>query len=985
MKGHAAQLRLVLGTSLIALAASAQAQTGSPAQSPSEIEASEAVRAADTTANSNPNGPAPSRSEEIVVTGSRLVRNGFQAPTPVTVVAVEDLVKAAPTNIPDALNQLPQFSGSRGATGGAGDNTLSNANQPRAGNYLNLRNVGSQRMLVLLDGRRVPPTSFEGIVDTNTIPQALVQRVDVVTAGASAVYGADAVSGVVNFVLNTKLQGIKGSLQRGITERGDNANWRGSIAGGTSFAGGRGHVVASFDHFDSDGIARKDARPYLTEPYYWLAGTGTAADPFRTVTNAVSSNSTYGGLITGVQNAAGANNPAGAGLLNTMFTGPQTTQRQQLGIATNNVNVRIGGDGNQGYYDTVLAAALRTEQAFAHARYELIDNVTMFAQGSYSFARNRYNALYDNRAGTTALRIYSGNPYLPADIQDQMTATGTASFSLSKVFTDLPTYATDTKTESWTTTAGLEGTFDFLDNGRWDIFYTHGDAQLRTSQAQNENRNLFAAVDAVRNPANGNIVCRISLVNPGLLPGCAPLNPFGSGTLSAAAADFVSNTSTFQVTNKLDEAGANFGGAPFATWAGPVAFNIGLNYRRQTLFETSNANPAIPVDYTGVRGVPATPPARFSFTNVGIADGKVTSKEAYGELVVPLLKDFALAQQLELNGAVRYTDYSTSGGVWTWKGGVSWAVIDGLRFRATRSKDIRAPTLYDLFAGRQVNPSFYNDEGVTGLTLPTVQTAGGNAGLRPEVGHTTAIGVVLQPSFLRGFSASIDYYDLKVTDAISTIGALVAQRACVASGGADPLCGLIVRPGPITDTSAGNFPSEFRNFPVNIASLRTSGVDIDVNYRSDLLGGRLLLRGVVSYLDKFETNSGAGARTFDLAATVNRSRWRGTLSANFDTQAFGLFVQSRIIGAAHRDMARNNGQIYVDNDVPAQAYFDATINFNAKAGDRTLTPFLTVNNLFDRKALILPAAFSPGVLLPTDSGAYDTIGRRFTAGVRFGL
>jgi iron complex outermembrane receptor protein len=988
MLNHAARLRLVFGSSLIALAASAQAQTSPAPQAPSEIEAARAASDAAPAADAAPGAIPPAaadRGDDIVVTGSRVVRNGFQAPTPVTVVAVEDLVKAAPTNIPDALNQLPQFSGSRGATGGAGDNTLSNANQPRAGNYLNLRNVGSQRMLVLLDGRRVPPTSFEGIVDTNTIPQALIQRVDVVTAGASAVYGADAVSGVVNFVLNTKLEGVRGTLQRGITERGDNANWRASIAGGTSFAEDRGHIVASFDHFDSDGIARKDARPYLTEPYYWLAGTGTAADPFRTVTNAVSSNSTYGGLITGVQNAAGANNPAGSGLLNTMFVGPQTTRRQQLGTATNNVNVRIGGDGNQGYYDTVLAAALRTEQAFVHARYDLTDNITAFAQGSYSFARNQYNALYDNRAGATALRIYSGNAFLPANIQAQMTATGTSSFSLSKVFTDLPVYATDTKTESWTTTAGFEGKFDFLTNGRWDVFYTHGDAQLRTSQAQNENRNLFAAIDAVRDPASGNVVCRVTLVNPGLLPGCVPLNPFGSGTLSAAASDYVSNPSQFQVTNKLDEVGANFGGSPFDTWAGPVAFNVGLNYRKQSLGQTSNADPTVAIDYTGIRGLPATTPARFSFTNVGVADGKLTSKEAYGELVVPILKDFVLAQELELNGAVRYTDYSTSGGVWTWKGGVSWVVTNGLRFRGTRSKDIRAPTLYDLFAGRQVNPAFYNDEGVTGLTLPTVQTSGGNALLVPEVGHTTAVGVVLQPAFLPGFSASIDYYDLKITNAISTITPLVAQRACVASGGSDPLCSLIIRPGPITDTSAGNFPTEYRNFPVNIASLRTSGVDFDVNYRTNVPGGRLLLRGVVSYLDKFETNSGAGARTFDIAATVNRSRWRATLSANLDAGPIGLFLQSRIIGAAHSDTAANVGQIYVDNDIPAQAYFDATINANIKAGSRTLTPFLTVNNLLDRKALIIPAAFSPGVLLPTDSGAYDTIGRRFTAGVRFGF
>lgn len=986
-------LYLVFSTSLIAVGSHAQAQNNPTTQSPAEQEAAEAASENDVAANPNADdGPAADAdaeggasaaySGEVVVTGSRVVRNGFQAPTPVTVVSVEDLVKASPTNIPDALNQLPQFTGSRSVTGGAG-NILTNANQPRAGNYLNLRNVGSQRMLVLLDGRRVPPTSFEGIVDTNTIPQGLVQRVDVVTAGASAVYGADAVSGVVNFVLNTKLKGIKGSLQSGISTYGDNFNWRGSVAAGTSFADDRGHIVVSFDHFDSEGVPRKDARPYLTDPLYFLDGLGTAASPFRVVTNAVNSNSTYGGLITGVQNATGANNPAGAALLNRQFLDSQNTRPLQRGAPTSNPNVRIGGEGSRGAYDTVLAAALRTEQAFAHARYDLTDNVTAFAQGSYSFARNRYNALYDNRVGGAALRIFSGNPFIPADIQAQMTATGTASFSLSKMFTDLPVYATDTRTESWTTTIGLEGSFDFFANGKWDVFYTHGDARLRTSQAQNENRNLFAAVDAVRDPA-GNIVCRVALTNPGLVPGCVPLNPFGSGTPSAEARDFVSNFSQFAVTNKLDEVGANFGGSPFETWAGPVSFNIGVNYREQSLNETSNANPAIPVDYTGIRGVPAgNPPSRFSFTNVGVARGKLNAKEAYGELVVPLLKDFVLARNLELNGAVRYTDYSTSGGVWTWKGGVSWEVTDGIRFRATRSKDIRAPTLFDLFAGRQINPAFYNDEGVTGLNLPTVVVSGGNPNLRPEVGKTTAIGVVLQPPFLPGFSASVDYYDLKITDAIGAIAPLVAQRACVASGGTDPLCSLIIRPGPITDQSPGNFPTEFRSFPINVASLRTSGVDIDLNYRTELAGGRLFVRSVIGYLDKFETQNDPTSRTFEVAGLANRSKWRATISANYDSGPVGLFLQARVIGAAKRDTPANNGQIYEDNSIPAQTYFDATIDFDAKVGNRTLTPFLTVNNLLNKKALIIVPAFAPGTLVPTEAGTYDVIGRRFTAGVRF--
>ncbi|HWJ70322.1 MAG TPA: TonB-dependent receptor [Sphingobium sp.] len=926
----------------------------------------------------------------IVITGSRIVRTGAQEPTPVTIVQVEDLVKAAPTNIPDALNQLPQFQGSRSAAGGTGDNTLSNANTPRSGNYLNLRNVGSQRMLVLLDGRRVPPTSFEGIVDTNVIPQSLVRQVDVVTAGASAVYGADAVSGVVNFVLDKRFEGLKASVQSGITEYGDNFNWRASIAGGTSFAGGRGHIVASYDYYASDGIPRKNMRPDLMDPVYFQTGTGTAADPYRTVTNARGTSSTTGGLITGVSN------PVAAGqLMGLQFLGGEDYRPIILGAPTQNANVRIGGEGVVGYPDTVLVAGLKTHQVFGHARYEVTDNTTIFAQASYAWAQNQYDTLYDNRTGAAAFQIFSDNPYLPDGISQIMRDTGTASFSMGRLLTDLPVYATDTRTESWIATAGAEGSFEFLKNGRWDLYYTYGSSTLDTSQLQNENRNLLAAVDAVdegeyRNGVrNGNVVCRVMLVNPGLLPNCTPLNLFGAGSPSQAAIDYVTGYSQFHVRNQTHEVGANFSGALFAVWGGDVSFNIGATYRHKSLAEDSNADPAVPINYTGIRGTPATTPARFSFTNVGVADGSTSSKEAYGELVVPLLSDVAGFRYFELNGAARYTDYDTSGGIWSWKVGGIWEPVRGVRFRVTRSRDIREPTLYDLFAGRQINPSFFTDQGVTNQTLPTILESGGNLNLRPEIGHTTAAGVVLQPAFLPGLVLSVDYYNLKIEDAIGTLGINTVRDQCVESGGASPLCDLIIRPGPITDTSIDNFPTKILNYPINIASLETQGIDIDLGYRLPLsrlsgsMNGTLNFRAISNYLIHYKTNAGAGARTYELEGLVGRSRWRHTVSMNYHNGGFDAFLQARIVGSAQRDTAGNTGYIYEKQKVPAETYFDLSLSTEVDAGFTRFTPFLTVNNLLDNDPPILSSSFSPGVLLPTDSGTYDVMGRRFTFGVRF--
>ncbi|MEN3747402.1 TonB-dependent receptor [Sphingomonas sp. HF-S3] len=990
-------IALLVGVSLFALPGIAYAQDAVPAED-----------VATSTDQSTSVDDAGAPAEEIVVTGSRIARSGAQEQTPVTMVAVEDLQKAAPTNIPDALNQLPQFQGSRSTTGGSGNNVLSNANQPRAGNYLNLRNVGSQRMLVLLNGRRVPPTSFEGIVDTNTIPQGLVQRVDVVTAGASAVYGADAVSGVVNFILDTKFQGVRGSLQSGVTELGDGFNWRGSLAGGTSFAGGRGHIVASYDHFDSDGVGSKADRPYLYEPLYFLAGRGTSADPFRTVTNTRNIGYTPGGLITGASNAA-----AQARLLNLQFLDSQTTRALVIGAPTQQANVRIGGEGAVGIPETVLAAKLRTDQAFTHVRYDLSDTVTAFVQGSYSKAYNQYDTNFDSRTGAQGFTIFRENPYIPTAIRQVLTDTNAASFTLSRQLKDFPVNRTETDTRSWTTTAGFEGKVSFLENGRWDAYYTHGDSRLNTRQVQNENRNLFAAVDAVdeglfrTGTANGNIVCRVTITNPSLVPGCVPVNLFGNGTPSAAAVDFIAGYTEFEVTNKLDEFGANFSGSPFSTGAGPVGFNVGVTYRRQSLLETSNSDPSIRVDYTGgsdprtpatytgIRGVPGltaalpTPPARFNFTNVGTAKGSTETKEVYGEFVLPLLRDVPLFNYFELNGALRYTDYSTSGGIETWKIGGIWEPIDGVRFRATYSKDIREPTLYDLFAGTQINPSFYDDQGFTNQNLATLFVSGGNPDLKPEQGRTLAFGAVLTPRFLPGFSASVDYYRLKIEDAIGTIGPNVIRDQCRASGGTDPLCALIVRPGPITDTSPANFPTEVRQYPINIAYLETEGVDIDISYRLPLsklsngLTGTLSLRGISNYTPRYETNAGAGSATFDLAGTVGRSKWRHTITASYDDGGLGLFLQARIIGAAQRDTAKNTNQVYVENTVAAETYLDFTIDYDITVGSRRMTPFFTVNNLLDNRAPIVAISFIPGVLIPTESGTYDILGRRFTAGVRF--
>lgn len=932
-------------------------------------------------------------SDTMVVTGSRIIRDGYQAPTPVTVVRTEELSQGAPTNIADGLRQLPQFAPSNGQTAAGspgGSLFLTNTNPPAVGNFLNLRGLGAQRMLILIDGRRIPPTSFEGTVDTNVIPQALAQRVDVVTGGASAVYGADAVSGVVNYVLDTSYTGVKGLVQGGTSEYGDADNVRGSVAMGMPFASGRGHVLFSAEHYFNTGVKHRYDRPYLNDPDnpYYLGGQGTEADPYRILHGVRNVQYTPGGMITAAFDAAGDSNPAGASLVNLHFLTDQVAVPFRFGAPSGNSGVRIGGDGSTGTPSGTGAATLRTDQAFARISYDLTPDITAFLQGAVAEARNRYIGNFDSRGGVSALTIFSGNPYLPADIQQLMDDTGTASFRFARQQLDFPGYESDVLNNSFNVTAGLEGVFDAFDiNWNWDLYATYGEARLRASQLQAENRNFFAATDAVVDPATGDVVCRVNITNPGFLPGCVPINLFGDGTPSRDAVDFIMGPSQYQVVNDLKEIAGNIGGSPFSTWAGPVSINIGASYREQSLVQTSNADPAIAVDFGDIRGVSGNR-ARFGFTNSGVAEGSYSAAEIYGEAVVPLLSGVPFAEILELNGAVRYTDYSTSGGVDTWKVGLSWQPYSDVRVRATRSKDIRAPTLYDLFAGRDLGLVSFTDTGVTNLTQINTNYTGGNPDLMPEVANTTSIGIIYQPSFLPGLTASIDYYELTIKDAITNISASVAHNDCVASGGTSPLCDLFDRPLGGLNPDPANFPRSFFATSVNIASLDTWGIDFDVTYAANLadfhdaLVGRLSLRALANYVPEYATNAGAGARTLDAAGTPGRSKWRGLMSANYDVGPLGVFFQARYIGPAQRDTLENTGFIYLENDLPAQVYFDMSVKYDIEVGGRRFTPFFTVNNLQNRKALLIPTTFLPNVPVPTVS-TYDYIGRRYTAGIRF--
>lgn len=922
-------------------------------------------------------GPAVS---DIVVTGSRIVRDGYQAPTPVTVAPVEDLLKSTPSNIPDALNKLPQFTSSSSPA----RSSHNFANEPNHGNVLNLRGVGGGRTLILFDGVRVPPTTYVGTVDVSVIPNALIERVEVVTAGASAAYGSDAVTGVVNFVLDRDFTGVSGSAQAGVSVRGDNASQRLSLAVGTKVLGDKGHLLLSGEFYNSEGMLRSDRRAALRDYVYLgsvagsTAAPGSAANPLKLYDNVR--------LIFSSDNGKIINGP----FANFTINNDGTLRPFANGVATGTGGFSVGGDGFTIPADVHAVAPLKTYNAFGRFSYSLTPDVEFFAQGNFSRSDLRYVSQTNAWTGTQNAPVFEGNPFIPAPIAAALAANPTPDqrFDVGKYSADLDKKpVTNERTDFWMVTAGFTGD---LDGWKWRADYTHGDSKHSVDQSGlYDYQKAYAALDAVRD-GSGNIVCRPTLdPDPAVrarFTGCQPLNVFLTGAAYSAQPgyDYATGTMSYDARIKHDAFQAAIQGSPFELPGGPVDIVVGAEYRKQSLRLTSNSDPSLldtPAErnayFAGLRGV-AGASLFYWLTNVGVANGTVNVKEAFAEVNVPILKDTVGFQSLALNAAGRITDYSTSGTVKTWKVGAVWQPIADITLRGTLSRDIRAPTLFNLFAGDQSGIGLLTDP-VTNISQNVSTVSGGNPNLKPEVAKTLAVGAVLRPRFLPGFSLSIDYFRLKIDGAIGTLGAGQIVQNCFANAGA-PECGLISRP------SAAAFPTLVRLAPANIAFLETAGIDFDATYTAELGSGRLTARLYASYLDKYITQQSVAVPALDSSAygnnAVGRPRWRGTFNLNYATEQFSVFVSEQYFSSMKLGSPDVNQNYVGSPRIPEVWTTDLTLTANIKAMNGSLQPFITINNLFDKQPPLV-ASNIPGVNLPTIFSLYDTIGRTFTAGVRF--
>lgn len=952
-------------------------------------------------------------SDQIIVTGSRVARDGFQAPTPLVVLSQQDIQNTSPSNnIADFVNQLPQLAGSTRPA-----NSRLNISNGSAGiNALNMRNLGESRVLVLVDGRRSVGSTIFGWVDINTIPQALVDRVEVVTGGASSAYGSDAVTGVVNFVLNKKLEGLRISGDIGLTDKGDGFNYSGSVAGGMSFTDGRGHAVFNAEIAHQDGIYEIDPndRPWNHRGYLafqnpdYVAGNGLPQFiTFRE--NAGQTNQAPGGFITG---SAGNNNALRGlyfgqnGQVNQFNYGSFNSPALNSGSA---VTRTVGGDWRLNDSGRRIGLNPKDDRwgVFGRLSYEVADGVEIFAEGSYNRQEVFFNAgpnlgsaTLDTRGCTTIPVAVTCNAFALQTLGAARLA-GVDSVSITTTAADLPFRGINNQREVQRYVIGAEGEFDaFGKSARWDVYGQYSRSDLReqlrnimnVARMRDATNAAFAPAGNSGGYATGSIQCLINVDADANNndPNCVPLNRLGIGVADPAAIDYVLGEPYRKQVMEQYVAGANLSLTPFATWAGDVSIAIGGEYREEKI------RGSVPEQFQPARNADGTTSNRWSVGNYLPFKGSYNVKEAYLETVVPL------GLGLEFNGAVRATDYSTSGYVTTWKLGATWAPIEDIRFRVTRSRDIRAPNLNELFQAGTANsdsvrnPAFVQGDPASGPQFfPYSGLTTGNPDLKPEKADSWNIGAVVTPRFLPGFSASVDYFRIDLEDAIDTISAQEIVNRC--DEGRQEYCDAITEDPAREQPGPPRVPYLLiRSQPFNFVSKLVRGIDFDAAYRLPVGGESIItLRGnATRYIENLSDTGIAGVTPVNtvgaVATQASTPKWIFRGSLNYETPAFsgtvtgrgvssGKYLANAIECTSGCPTSTSQAPTYDNNHVKGTFYVDLNLTqkVRMKSGSQAEL-FFNVTNLFDADPLLLPETG-----LAAASTYSDLLGRQFRVGIRF--
>jgi iron complex outermembrane receptor protein len=921
--------------------------------------------------------------QEVVVTGSRIALDGMSTPTPVTMLSAQDLQQLKPGPMIEALDEMPQFLNNSTPQNSYNFSTTSGQS------FLNMRGLGINRTLVLLDGRRVTPSSRLGATDISTLPQSLVERVDIVTGGASAAYGSDAVAGVVNFILNTHFTGLELNADAGITSRSDNANDGGSLTFGAPI-GDRLHIVGTTEFYRATRVETFADRAWfqgwglVTNPQWLATGTGPR---LLTLPDVSSTRYTFGGLI----------DAPGSPLNRLMFLPNGTATPFVPGnpaIIGTGCYCQSGGIGDNYWADRTgdgsLYPQLSRSSSFLYLNYDLSDKLTAYFQALYGHSTTNYVEVGAVQFAQWEATIYPDNAFLPASIRQEMLQEGLPSFGLSRMASsaDLGVSRNQTSNNLFSYTTGVQGT---LAGWRVGAYLQEGHNQsdsfllnyVRTDR-------LSLAMDAVVDPASGAIVCRSTLYNP--TNGCVPIDLFGAGNASPQAKQYVlGNKYGFaSVHQRFAEMSAARDVYP--GWgAGAVSLAVGASYRKDSLDQYAD-----PADYSefvpqndpavGIQGIPQAyvgNPFVYQFSSYPSIAGEYSVAEYFGETLLPLLAGRSLARQLNLSLAGRLANYSGSGHVWAWKSGLDWQIVDAVRLRSTLSRDTRAADLAERFdsqgSGVVVRDPFFNNSNVTLSQFST-----GNPNVRPETADTLTAGLVIQPPIVPGLSMSVDWYRIDNKDAIAQLGAQTILNDCFA--GSPEFCSLITR-DPTTHQVVF-----IENEYLNVSREEVSGTDVELDYQHGirLLGGgpeRFSTRVIGSYLAQNSvTNQSIG--TVNYAGQVgdgyNLPRLQILSDFTYTNGPYQVLLQERFIGRGVLDVKYVQGVDIDRNTVPSIGYTDLDLKYTrpAQGGWPLIEIFGHVTNLFDRDPPIVPNYTDFTGATPTNKTVYDVLGRRFNVGIK---
>ncbi|MDR2213634.1 MAG: TonB-dependent receptor [Pseudomonadales bacterium] len=967
--------------------------------------------------------------EEVMITGSRIRQtSGMLTPVPVTAITTSELQTYLPeATIAEQLDQLPQFFQTQSAQRGGVITGSSGASS------INMRGIGGNRTLVLLSGSRVVPNDRTNQVNVDVFPTALISNIEVVTGGASAAYGADALAGVVNFILDREFEGLKMSASTGITEVGDGQNWNASIAGGRTF-GERLHLIGSIEGRRLHQIDRQMTAQsgqwdsfqrwgHVTNPA-WSPNDPPGTNPQRLTLPYVHSTAhTPTGLInmpgssldrmTFLEDGSGVR-PFVLGEVASV-SGPGSSQSQSGGPEAflADLSFNVGPMGNE----------VQQEALFGGFKFDVTDRFDI--HGDLILSNTESNSY--NQRGLPHLQtpwqatIYAENPFIPESVRQVMQAENLSTLRVEKLGQPLGVTDFDSNESQhnrfsmWTGTLG----FDMDLNGNWHLggSYQHGETD-RTTIIYNETRldRLFMAMDAVRD-ANGGIICNVQRFNPtpeqlaavvagqtfagqqttpitrvspvgvdNAIRDCQPINIFGYGNNSQAAIDYVADDRIALGHVEQDFAELVVDGELFEGFgAGPISLAAGLTWRENSFwqrFETLGPDdldgPPLNAPNLGIRGIPAGYSQQstnmYMFGGVPVISGEFDVWEMFGELNVPVF-ELTSGQRLELNIAARSSDYSRSGEIASWKSGLSLQVMQGLRLRGTVSRDVREPSFSELF-DQQGTAGQVNDPVLNGTTYQITMVNGGNPNLAPEEADTMTAGVVIQPAFgnwLDSVQLSLDWYSIRVAGLVGQLGPQRIVDECFA--GATEQCQYVLR-----EANTG-MVNTVRNVFQNINAAKISGVDVELlyNMEPDFFAGadeRFNLRALAGYLrENSQTN--LGGSKLNQAGSGGRPTWTTTISGTYGLGDWDVILRANYFDSVLLNSSWVEGVDVDDNTTASNTVWNLGVGYNGEtASGIGWRASFNVTNLFDREPPIIPS-FNSRFGTQTVSSSYDIFGRRY--------